>query len=165
MNIEEILDEIDAILLEASRVPFTNKKVIEEDDLARLLDELREMLPEEISEAKGIVKERQRILDDAQKEARNIVEQAKNYISKLTEENVITKQAQEQANEIVLQAHKTARDLQGDAASYAVDVFKHIEANLAKALEIVHQGHCELQQSMKTNQTPIRQDRQEINEG
>lgn len=161
MNIEEILEEIDTVLLEASRVPFTNKRVIEEDDLARLLDELREILPEEIAEAKEIIKERQRILDDAQREAKNIIEQAKNYISKLTDENVITRQAQEQANEIVLQAHKTARDLQGDATTYAIDVFKHIEGNLMKALEVVRQGHNELQHSVKSNQMPSQKETNE----
>lgn len=147
MSIEQILDELETLLLEASRVPFTNKRVLEEDELARLLDELRELLPGEIAEAGRIVKERQRILDEAQREAQHIVDQAKNYIAKLTDNNEITKQAQEQANEIILQARKGARELQGDAVTYADQVFGHLESNLNKALEVIRQGHSELQQS------------------
>ncbi|CUH95598.1 hypothetical protein P22_1672 [Propionispora sp. 2/2-37] len=147
MSIEQILDELETLLLDASRVPFTNKRVLEEDELARLLDELREMLPGEIAEAGRIVKERQRILDEAQREAQHIVDQAKNYIAKLTDDNAITKQAQEQANEIILQARKGARELQGDAITYADQVFGHLESNLTKALEVIRQGHSELQQS------------------
>jgi len=32
MTVEEIIEEMEALLLEAARVPFTNKRIIEEDD-------------------------------------------------------------------------------------------------------------------------------------
>lgn len=151
MTIEEILDQLEGLLLEAARVPFTNKRVIEEDDLARLLDDLREALPGEVVEAKRIVAERQRILEDAQREAQNIVDQAKNYIHKLTDENIITRQAQEQATELIALAKQDAKNLQNDAVSYADEVFKHIEANLEKTLEIVKQGHGKLHTGKQEN--------------
>jgi vacuolar-type H+-ATPase subunit H len=151
MAIEEILDEIENILVDSTRVPFTNKLVIEEDDIIRLLDELRDVLPQEIKDAAKIVSERQRILEEAQKEAQNIVDQAKVYVTKLTDENIISKQAQEQANEIVQQARKAARDLQQESVIYAEDVFKHLESNLQKALEVVQQGHSHLQQNKQNS--------------
>jgi cell division septum initiation protein DivIVA len=130
MSLEKILEEMENLLLDAPRVPLTNKRVVEEDDLARLIDELREEFPGEIMEATRIMQERQHILEDAQKQAQNIVDQAKGYITKLTDENIITQHAQEQANEIVLQARKAARDLQNESYNYAEDVFKYLEANL-----------------------------------
>ncbi len=147
MSIEKLLDDMENMLVDAARVPFTNKRVVEEDDLAKFLDDFRELLPKEFDEAKRIIDERQRILDEAQKEAHNIVEQAKSYVIKLTDENVINKQAQEQANELVMQARKTAKDLQVDAASYADEVFKHILVHLEKTLDVVRQGHRDLQQN------------------
>ena len=66
MTIEGILDELESLLIDAARVPFTNKRVLEEDDFIRLLDELREKLPSSITEASQIVTERQRILENAQ---------------------------------------------------------------------------------------------------
>jgi vacuolar-type H+-ATPase subunit H len=147
MKIEEILDEMECLLLEASRVPFTNKRLIEEDDLGRLMDEIRECLPSELMEANRIVSERQRILDDAQKEAQNVVDQAKNYITKMTDENTITRQAQEQANEIIQQARKASHDLQADSVAYADEVFSYLEDNLVRALETVRDSHGKLHQS------------------
>lgn len=149
MTIEGILDELESLLIDAARVPFTNKRVLEEDDVARLLDELREALPSTIAEASKIMAERQRILEDAQKEAQSIVEKAKNYTIKLTDENMITKQAQEQSTEILAQAHQQASVLQNDAIAYADQVFKHLSGNLEKALEVVRQGHSELHQPQK----------------
>ena len=147
MSIEKILEGMENLLLDAPRVPLTNKRVVEEDDLARLIDELREEFPGEIMEATRIMQDRQHILEDAQKQAQNIVDQAKSYITKLTDENIITQQAQEQANEIVLQARKAARDLQNESYIYAEDVFKYLEVNLEKSLEVVRQSHLDLKQN------------------
>lgn len=151
MTVEEIIDEMEGLLLDASRVPFTNKRVIEEDDLGRLIDELREVLPGELMEANRILSERQRILEDAQKEAQGIIDQGKSYIHRLTDENVIARQAQEQANDILQQAQKDSRDLRSDAVSYADDVFSYLEDNLVKALEVVRQGHGKLHQAQTKN--------------
>lgn len=147
MKMEEVLEEIENLVLDAARVPFTNKRVLEEDDIARLLDELREVMPTELIEAKRIVSERSHIMEEANKEAQNIVDQAKNYVAKLTEGNIVTQQAQEQAQGIIAAAKQEARNLQNDAVRYADDVFNHLETNVQKVLEVVQSGHRELRQS------------------
>jgi vacuolar-type H+-ATPase subunit H len=149
MTIERLLNEMENMFLDGARVPFTNKRVLEEDDFARLLDEIREHLPQEIQEAKRIISDRQRILDDAQKEAQTVVEQAKTYISKMTDENIVTKQAQERAGEILGQAQKDAVALQHDALNYANDVFSHLEEQLENALDVVKKGHADLHHTKK----------------
>lgn len=149
MTIEEIIDELESLLIDASRVPFTNKRVLEEDDVIRLLDELRGKLPGEITEASQIVAERQRILEQAQEEAQKIIDQAKSYAIKLTDENVIAKQAQDHSNEIIILAHKEAADLKSDAVAYADNVFKHLEGQIERTLEVVRQGHTEINQSKR----------------
>jgi F0F1-type ATP synthase membrane subunit b/b' len=146
MSVEQLLDEIDNLLLESGRVPLTNKRIVEEDDLARLLDELREAMPSELAEAQMLVKERERILEDAQREAQKIIEQAKSYVAKMTDENLISKQAQEQASEIIAQAHRGALELQSDAVNYADEVFKSMEAHIEQTLQVVRQGHGDLKQ-------------------
>jgi hypothetical protein len=145
MVIEKILDEMESLLVDAARVPFTNKRIIEEDDLARLIDELQETLPGEIMEANRIMSERRRILEEAQKEAQAIVEQAKSYVLRLTDDSIITRQAQEQAAQIIKAANTSAQDLQQDALQYAQEVFKHLETNLGSAIEVVQRGHNDLQ--------------------
>ena len=42
MTVDGILDELESLLIDASRVPFTNKRIIEEDDVMKLLDYLPE---------------------------------------------------------------------------------------------------------------------------
>ncbi|MBP1764876.1 MAG: hypothetical protein H6Q65_1934 [Firmicutes bacterium] len=141
MTIDEILEEMENLLVDATRVPFTNKRVIEEDDLTRLIDELQAALPAEIVEAGRLLNERNRIIEEAKKEAQATIDQAKAYVERLTDENVITQHAQEQAAEIIQQAHNHARDLQCDALRYAEGVFTHLSSNLSGAMEIVQRGH------------------------
>ena len=121
MKVEEILEEMENILLESGRVPFTNKRLVEEDDMARLIDELRDAMPSQLVEAGRIVSDRQRILEEAQQKSDEIIQQAKAYHSKLTDENLITRQAQEQANEIVTNARKESEQTLREAEEKAAE--------------------------------------------
>ncbi|MBP2651025.1 MAG: hypothetical protein H6Q74_1850 [Firmicutes bacterium] len=145
MTIEEILEEMETLLEESGKVPLTQKRLVDQDSLYRLIDAIHDNLPKEFNEATNIINERQRIIDEAHREAQSIVEQAKSYIIKLTDENAITRQAQDQANELVQQARENARILQNDSVAYANEVFSYIEANLTKALEVVKDGQSKMQ--------------------
>ena len=149
MTIEGIVDELESLLLDSRHIPFTNRRVLDEDDVVRLLDELRVKLPIAITEANQVLADRQRILEKAHEEGQKIIDKAKSYAAKLTDENVIAKQAQEHSNEIILLAHKEAADLQNDAIVYADNVFKHLEGQIVRTLEVVRQGHSEVNQSRK----------------
>jgi len=152
MNIEKLLDDMESMLLDAPRVPLTNKRVLEEDDIGAFIDEIRELLPKEIFEARRILSEKQRILDEAQREAHNMVEQAKRYVTKLTDEHVIAKQAEEQANHMLSEARRTSQDLRRDSLNYAGDVFNHLSMNLERALEAVRNAQRDLQKSQQQSQ-------------
>lgn len=140
MSVHKILDDLENLLQAATHIPFSNRLVVEEDELCRLIDALREALPSEIMEANRVLNERKRIMDDVQKEAQTIVEQAQTYVCKLTDENTITHQAQDQAEQILEEAREKARTMEDQAVSYAQDVFAYLEANLEKVAESVREG-------------------------
>lgn len=144
MKISQLLDEMENALLAAPRVPLTNRRIIEEDDMLRYIDELHDSLPTAIMEAERIMAERQRIMDEAHANAQVIIEQAKGYVARLTDENIITRQAQEQAAAIISQARQAGENLQQDAVAYAGEVFRHLENHIARTLEVVRHGHEEL---------------------
>ena len=146
MAMDEILDSIEQLILDSNRVPLTNKRMVDEDDLVRLLDQLRNDFPREIQEATGLMKERQRILDSANKESKEIIDQAKNYANKLINEHAIVKQATEQAEVILERAKKNAADLKADSLNYADDVFQHVIANVSNVLESVAKSHEHIKQ-------------------
>ena len=77
MIIDDILEMMDDLLDNAASVPFSVKKSIVDCDLMRdYINEIRLNLPQEIKQAKLIVRDRQQIINDANKEADNIIRRA-----------------------------------------------------------------------------------------
>ncbi len=155
MAVNEILNEIENLVVEAKHLLFTNKSLVEENDLVRLVEDLRNELPLELKHAEEIVQEKQAIIDAAQAEAARIMEQAKNYAAKLTDENEIVIQAQEKAKAIMTQTQAqekeimektmaSSQQLRSDADQYANQVFDHLIANVGSALQVVQQAKAEL---------------------
>ncbi|SEJ07650.1 hypothetical protein SAMN05660742_10372 [Propionispira arboris] len=149
MAVNEILDEIENLVVDARRVVFTNKCIIEEDDLIRLVDDLRNALPNEIQNAGQVMQERQQILDEAKREANKIVEQAKNYGEKLVAEHEIVKQAQNQASEIMEKTIQNSNELKEDSVKYANQVFDHLLSGMNSTLDVVQQAKADLNQGSK----------------
>ena len=144
MTIEEFLDKMEQLILEAGRVPFTNKRVIEEDDLVTLLDALRRDVPNEIQDAQNIVKERNHILAEAEEESKKIVEMAHNRADSLINDHIIAKKAQESAKDLMDATKKEREALRSDAFEYADAVFSQLDQNLNTALQTIRQAHVEL---------------------
>src|SRR5829696_7834030 len=72
-----VLDELGAAVQEASGVPMRKgRAVVDRADLLATLDELREVLPEELSEAEVIRRECAAMVSAAEEEARRIIEEA-----------------------------------------------------------------------------------------
>ncbi len=144
MAVNDILDEIENLVVDARRLVFTNKCIIEEDDLIRLVDDLRSELPQQISKANQVIEDQQHILDQANKEAARIIEQAKDYAMKLTDDSEIVQQAQVQAKEIMEKTIQNSQNLKADSVQYANQVFDHLIANAGNALAVVQQAKAEL---------------------
>ena len=145
MKTEKLLEELENLIETSGHMPLTNKKMIEEEDIMRLVDALTESLPLELEESRRIVAERDRIIAEGQQQAEALVAQAKEYIQKLTEESEVVKQAQEHANHIIAEANKSSEELKNSSIQYASDVFKYVESNLEKTLESLKENRQTLQ--------------------
>ncbi len=155
MSVNDILDEIENLVVDGKHIVFTNKSIIEEPDLVRLVDDLRNELPLELQKAGRIMQDRDSIISAARDEAASIVEQAKQYANKLVDESEVVIQSQEKANLIMEQAKaqeqdimdktmQNSRQLKENAENYANQVFDHMISNVSNALSILQQAKEEL---------------------
>ena len=140
MAVNDILDDIENLVVDARRVVFTNKCIIEEDDLIRLVDDLRSELPLQLRKADQVIEQQEKMLEDARKEAEHIIEQAKNYALKLTEDSEIVKQAQAQAQSLMEKTIQNTEALKQDSLQYANQVFDHLISNVGNALAVVEEA-------------------------
>ena len=153
MNTEQLLEELETLVETSNRIPMTTKRMVEEDEMMRIIDSIQESLPLELEESRRIVAEKDAVLADAKKQAEELIAQAQEYISKLTAESEIVKAAQEQANEIIANANKSSEELRNSSVQYGADVLKYVESNLEKTLESIRQNRESLRQSAHTEDT------------
>ena len=84
MDTKKLLEELENVIINASDVPFTNKKMVDGEEATRLIDAINQSLPNELDNAKRIVADKERILLDAEKKADDTIAQAKDYIARIT---------------------------------------------------------------------------------
>src|SRR4029450_3493488 len=111
-----LIDKLDDLVHNARPVPLTDQVRVDREEVYDLLDQMRATSPEEIKQARWIVKERQEMLAEAKREAERIVREAREQQSRLIADEEITKQAERAADEIVEEARPREGEIRLGAA-------------------------------------------------
>lgn len=135
-GVKELVDLLINMVDEAKQVPLSaGKCVIDRDRVLDLLDDINEMLPVELSEAKRILSTKEECLTSAQQEADQIRTQAETYAKKLLEDNEMTNRAKTSAEEMVKAAEMRSRELMRKAGEYCELTLNTTETAVSDAYE------------------------------
>lgn len=145
MDVIKLLDEMENIIDSGSRVPLIGKVLIDADTLFEYMDKIRATLPDELRQAKFVNLEKEKVLQEAQRQADRIMEEANKQAQRLVAEDVLSKQAAQQAEDLLAQAQKTSAEIKQGSKNYANDILHQLENNLEKALYTIKKGREELQ--------------------
>ena len=77
MDLLDSLHELEDLVASSSRFLLTKKCLVNEEELIRLISNIRKEWPSALKEAEEINANRDKIIEDARIEAKNIIEQAK----------------------------------------------------------------------------------------
>ena len=145
MELLDLLEQLEDLVENAMNIPLSGGKcVIDREAILELIQDIRLKLPDDIKAAKRIAEEKQRILAEAQQEAENIIRNAESRIAALVDENEITKKAYEQAEIIIANAKKNAREIRLGTREYADGVLNKVEEILEDTLSVIRQNRQEL---------------------
>ena len=144
MEIFTLLETLEEMLEAGKSIPFSNKGIVDKEEMLEIIKEIRLKLPEELKQAKWVKEERQRILVEAQKEAEDIVKEAENRIISMIDEHEITRKAYEQKAEIIETANEMSREISKGTKDYADSILQNIEVALQNALETIQNNRNEL---------------------
>lgn len=122
VTLDRIFEDIYNLVTEANRIPLTDKVIIEANDLADALDELKAAIPKEVRNASQVLEEQKSIVNKAYEEADRIVQQAKSEAERIV--GVANAEADRilQDEEIVKQANAVAEDIKANALRYQEEV-------------------------------------------
>ena len=168
------IDEIEDYIEGCKYMRFSNDNiVVSKERLASMLEQLRDLTPQEILHYQSIIDRKDEILEDARRKADDLMEQATYKFNESLNENAFMQEAYKQADELVRQganqgqailnqAIADANSYRSQAASYVDGMLAEME-NLSAATLREAQEHFEAYlQSVNTYLTTIRANRQEL---
>ena len=140
MDVLVLIDKLDDLVHNAKAVPLTDQVRIDREEIYDILDQMRATIPEEIKQARWIVKERQEMLAEAKRECDRILGEAREQAVREASQTEIVKLAERQAGEIVDDARRQARETRLEMEDWADSILSTLEVNLDKFLTAVKRG-------------------------
>lgn len=137
MDILNLLERIEDIIEDASKFPLSSKVMIDKDEVLEVINEIRLKLPDEINRASWVAKERQRILNEAQSEAEELISKVQEQQKHLIEESEITKQAKNYANQLIQEAEKKANEMKSGAYNYSDEILSKLQERIREINNII----------------------------
>jgi hypothetical protein len=157
MDVLVLIDKLDDLVHNAKAVPLTDQVRIDREEIYEILDQMRATIPEEIKQARWIVKERQEMLAEAKRECDRIIAEAREQAVREASQTEIVKQRQ--AQDIVDEARRQARETRLEMEDWADGILSTLEVNLDKFLNAVKRGrerlHERSQESVVAGVGPI----------
>ena len=101
MDVLVLIDKLDDLVHNAKPGPLTDQVRVDKEEIYDILDQMRATIPEEIKQARWIVKERQEMLAEAKRESDRILGEAREQAVREASQTEIVKLAERQAQEIV----------------------------------------------------------------
>ena len=150
MDALEIIDKIEELLDKGKKVPFTSNIMISENEIYEILDELRNVLPEEFRQARWIVKEREGMIEESKRQSDRIIREAKERAEMLVNEAEILKNAKRQAENLLSIAEAKSRTIRLEAEDYADEKLAGFEAALHKILAAIERGREQFKTSISS---------------
>lgn len=140
MSIDELLNEIIGEIEEGKKSLFASRKTIDAEFVLTILQEIQAALPHELSQARQVLGERDRILGEARRLASEMIEEAKQRIDDSVVNHEVVQQAYEKSNEIIEDAQRRAYELRVSADDYALSVLDDLTSYISEYSSIVEEN-------------------------
>ena len=135
MDITARLNHLDEMVREAKAMPLSSSVLVNRDEVLDLINEMQEALPDEIKQARWVVKDREDLLAKARADAEAIVQQARDEQLKMARQEAVVARAAEEAERALAEADEQARAMRREAEAYVDAKLAQFEIALRHILE------------------------------
>jgi cell division septum initiation protein DivIVA len=140
VDVAGLLDAVERLAGEARSMPLSSSVMVNRTELLSLLRQLREAMPEELAQARWVVREQDGILEHSRVDAEQILLEARAERDQLLSEQEVVRAAVEESERILDAAHGTARQMRLEAEDYVDAKLANFEVVLHKTLTAVERG-------------------------
>lgn len=133
--LKQLIDQLESMVSDARHVPLSNSLVmVDQQGAVDLLDQIRMAIPQELSQAKRISAERDRVLSTAREQADKIVEKARIESAKMVEDTEVVRAGREQAEAIMLDVEEQCAQLRRNTYEYVIRAFDGLDDQFGRLL-------------------------------
>ncbi|HMC37282.1 MAG TPA: hypothetical protein VKK30_05395 [Actinomycetota bacterium] len=141
MDISARLQQIEELVQEAKSMPLSSSVLVNRDEILELIEAARNELPEEIKQARWVVKDREELLAKARKDGEAMVGLARQERARLVSEEEVVRAAKAEAESILSAGEERARQLRLEAEDY-------VDAKLAQFEIVLEKTQRDLDRSI-----------------
>jgi hypothetical protein len=143
-EVEARLDELELALAEARPMPLSASVLVSRETLTQLVAEIRELLPTELRQARWVLREREKVLNEAEQTAQRLIADAEQECLRLTGETEVVRAAEREAKRVSREAQDQSRTMRLEAEDYIDAQLARFELVLQKTLKTVEAGRDRL---------------------
>ena len=156
IDAETLVRRVIEVVSNAKSVPLSSSVMVTKDEVLELLEDALERLPEELRQARWMLKEREQFLSKVAREGDDILEAARVRAERMVERQEIVREARHTAQRVVEVAREEARRLRLEAEDYCDQKLAAFEIVLERTLRTARGGR------EKLRVTPAPADRPEV---
>ena len=129
----------------AKAMPLSASVLVSREELAELLQDALDRMPDELRQARWLLKERDEFLAEKGREAEALLEEVRVQAERMVQRTEIVRQANHVAQRILDDANEEARRLRHEAEDYADQKLASFEIVLDRTMKTVQAGREKLQ--------------------
>ena len=131
-NVIEILEYLQERLEDSPKVPMSGKVMVDKREFMDILDDIINNLPDQFKKSTWVMKESDRIIAEAKKEAQSLKEEALEIARQNLENHDFSKEAKIRGQEILAAANREAKSMRIGARNYADEILSELDRELEK---------------------------------
>jgi vacuolar-type H+-ATPase subunit H len=151
MEVQDKLHQIVRYVEGARSVPMSASAMVNRGELLGLLAELAELIPANLARAEKVLAERTKLLDQATREAAELLEDARRHRDELLAGDEVVLAAKAEADRLLSEARTQANNIRHEAEDYADVRLANVEVVLDRLLTAVRGGREHLAQLAETH--------------
>jgi cell division septum initiation protein DivIVA len=135
MDLAGRLQQLEELVREAKSMPLSSSVLVNKDEVLEMLHQMQEDLPEEIKQARWIVRDREDLLAKARAEGERVIEHAHEEQRRMALKEEVARRAEEESERILAEAEERADEMRREAEDYIDAKLAQFEIALRRVLE------------------------------
>lgn len=144
MDVHAKLDELTALIEGARAMPMSASCVVNRAEVLAQLDELRAMLPTELTHARQLLDDKEAVVAEGRVEADKIIEAAKAERARMIARTEVVREATREAESLLTAARGDAERMRLEIDDYVDGKLANFEVVLHKTLQAVEKGRAKI---------------------